>query len=79
MVEAIISQAWFTVLFSLLASLVVFPLVVVGSFIYENLVKRYKKTPKILLMLICTFIATLIAVIILEFYLGFTLPQAFSG
>ncbi len=77
-VSAFLTQAWFVLLFSLIVSLLAFPLVVVFSFVYDYLEKRHAKTPKILWMLICTFLATLVTVVIIEFYLGYTLPQVFS-
>ncbi len=77
-ISAFISQVWFLVLFSFIASLLVFPLVILSSFLYSYLEKRSSKTPKILLMLVCTFAATLLALIVLEVYLGFNASQVFS-
>lgn len=77
-VSVLISHGWFVLLLSLIVSLALFPLVVIVSFVYDHLVKSNPKTPKILLMLICTFIGVLIAALILEVYLGYTLPQLFS-
>ncbi len=74
-----LSQVWFVFLFSLIAALVVFPLVVTASFLYESLVDKYRKTPKILLMLVSTFVATLVAVVVIELYLGFALGELFTG
>ncbi len=75
----LLSQAWFITLFSLILSLLVFPLVVVFSFVYDYFEKRHAKMPKILLMLICTFLATLVAVVIIEAYFGYTLAQLVSA
>lgn len=73
------SHAWFLVIFAAVAALVVFPLIVLAAFLYDALQKKWPKTPKVLLMLLCTFLATLAAAIILEVYLGYTLPQVFTG
>ena len=77
--SAIATQAWFVILLSLIIALLVFPLVVVTAFLFDYLAKRHEKTPKILLMLACTFVGVLIAVVILEIYFGYTLPQLFTS
>ena len=75
----LLSQSWFILLLSGILSLLALPLVVITSFVYDYLAKHHEKFPKILLMLICTFFATLVLVVIVEVYLGYTLPQAFSS
>ena len=77
--STVVSHAWFIVLLSLIASLLVFPLVIIGAFLYDYLTAHNSKTPKILIMLICTFVATLITITLLEVYFGYTLGQVFSG
>ena len=78
-ISALVPHVWFILLLSLIGALLVFPLVIIGSFLYDYLVKRHEKTAKILLMLVVTFIMTVIVVTLLEIYFGYTLPQVFSG
>ena len=73
------AHAWFLLLFAGITALTIFPLVVLTAFLYDALVKKFAKTPKIFFMLLCTFIATLVVVVILELYLGYTLPQVFTA
>jgi len=73
------AHAWFLILFAGIAALTIFPLVVLTAFLYDALVKKYPKTPKIFFMLVCTFLATLVVVVILEVYLGYTLPLVFTS
>ena len=73
------SQAWFLFLLSLAATAGVFPLVFLASFFYEMLLDKYPKTPKILLMLLVTFLGVFAALTLVEIYLEFTLPLALSG
>ena len=61
-----------TLLFTIAVTLAVFPLVFVMSFLYDLMKKSWKKTPEILLMIIVTFIGALVAVVLLEIYLGYT-------
>lgn len=77
-ISGLLTQGWFIFLLSTILSLAIFPLVIVFSFVYEKLETKYSKTPKVLLMLICTFLATLVLVVILEFYFGSTLAQLTS-
>ncbi|MDP3742535.1 MAG: hypothetical protein Q8R15_04430 [Candidatus Micrarchaeota archaeon] len=78
-ISALIPHIWFILLLSLIGALLVFPLVVIGSFLYDYLVKRHEKTPKILIMLVVTFVIVVIVVTLLEAYFGYTLPQVFSS
>jgi len=66
-------------LISLATAIVIFPLVFVMSFFYDWLSEKYEKTPKILLMLLCTVIGVLVAAIVIYLYLGFTLQQVLAG
>ncbi len=77
-VASLVSQGWFVLLLSVILSLLVFPLVVLMSFLYDSLAKKNSKTSKISLMLACTFIGTLIVVLLLEVYFGYSLPELFS-
>lgn len=62
---------------SAVATFVIFPIVFLMSFYYSGLVKSNQKTPKILLMLLCTFFGVLIAAAILYLYVKYSfLPQA---
>lgn len=76
---ALQTQGWFIFLFSLAVTALVFPIVFLGSFVYDLLVEKYEKTPKVLLMLLVTFLGVLVAVTLLEFYLEFTLPLALQN
>lgn len=78
-VGVLVSHSWFILLFSLILSLLAFPLVVLMSFLYDYLVKHNPKTPKIFLMLVCTFVGMAVVAVLLELYLGYTLPQVFSS
>ena len=75
----VLSQAWFIFLLSLAASALLFPIVFLGSFVYDMLVDRYEKTPKVLLLLFVTFLGVLVAVTLVEIYLEFTLPLALKS
>jgi NADH:ubiquinone oxidoreductase subunit 2 (subunit N) len=68
----LIARALDTLIFTIAVTIVVFPLVFVMSFFYDALKKNWKKTPEILVMLLMTFIGVLVAVILLEVYLGYT-------
>lgn len=78
-ISALLPHVWFILLLSLIASLLVFPLVIIGSFLYDYLVKRHEKTPKVLIMLVVTFVMVAIVITLLEVYFGYTLPQVFSS
>ena len=45
-VAFIASQAWVIFLLSLAATALLFPLVFLGSFLYDSLLQKYRKTPK---------------------------------
>jgi hypothetical protein len=62
---------------SIAAAFIIFPIVFFMAFYYERLEKGNPKTPKILLMLFCTIIGTLIFEIIVYLYLKYSfLPVA---
>ena len=63
-------------LYVAIAALVAFPLVFLMSFVYDALCERWQKSPKILLMLLCTFIGVLAASLLLYFYLGASLTSS---
>ena len=74
----IFSQVWLIFLISLVTTFVIFPLIFLMPFFYDYLEKKYEKSPKVLLMLITTFIGVLIAITLIEIYLEFTLPFALA-
>ncbi|MEK6843033.1 MAG: hypothetical protein AABY04_00955 [Candidatus Micrarchaeota archaeon] len=74
----IFSQVWLIFLISLVTTFVIFPLIFLMTFFYDYLEKKYEKSPKVLLMLITTFIGVLIAITLIEIYLEFTLPFALA-
>jgi len=76
--EAFFTNVFLTLLLALIVSVLVFPLVFVFSFVYQSLEKKYKKTPKIILLYACTLLAAVTAVFLLEIYLGYTLPEIAS-
>jgi hypothetical protein len=64
-------------LVSAVISLVIFPIVLLCSLHYSGVCKKNPKLPKILVMLYCTFIGVLLAMVILYFYIGYAfLPAA---
>ncbi|MFQ5406276.1 MAG: hypothetical protein ACE5DI_03920 [Candidatus Micrarchaeia archaeon] len=67
--SAIIQDAWILFIISAITTLIIFPIVVITSFLNDSLKKKYPKTPKILLTLISTFIGTLIGVTVAFLYL----------
>ena len=74
-----LSQAWFILLLSLAATALLFPLVFLGSFLYDWMLDKYEKTPKVLLMLLVTFLGVATAITLVEIYLEFTLPLALKS
>ncbi len=72
---ALAGEAWLVFLLSLVLSALALPFVLVFSFAYDMLAKRYARTPPVLLMAVTTFLAVLAAVILLELYLGYTIAQ----
>ncbi|MBI5229670.1 hypothetical protein HY991_06180 [Candidatus Micrarchaeota archaeon] len=66
----LLSEAFFILLFAIVLTVMVFPFVFVMSFIYSSLVQKYKKTPRIFLMILATFIGCLAAAMFIELYLG---------
>jgi len=74
-VSAILTEVWLLLLLSLVVSAAVFPLAFIYSFVYSALCGKFRKTPKILLMAFCTFLAVFTALAALEIYAGITLPQ----
>ena len=63
-------------LYVVVASLVIFPLVFLLSFVYDAMCGKWEKTPRILLMLLCTFLGVLAAALMVYFYLGASLTPA---
>ncbi len=75
--SAILNDAWLLFLISIITTLVIFPIAFLSTFVYDSLQKSYPKTPKILLMIITTFVGTFITLLLLYWYLGGVfLPQA---
>ena len=72
---ALLNEAWLVFLLSLVLSALAMPFVIVFSFVYDMLVKRYPRTPAVLLMAVTAFLAVLTAVILLELYVGYTIAQ----
>jgi hypothetical protein len=61
-------------------ALVLFPLVFLTSFLYEYLAKKWEKSvPKILVMFLCTLIASFAALLAFEIYSGFVLEQVLGA
>jgi len=75
MVLDLLAHIWTLVLFSLVVSAFTFPLVFILGFVYDYLCERFEKTPKIVWMLVCTFLGVLVAAILLELYLGLTIAS----
>jgi hypothetical protein len=69
----LLNDAWILLMLSLVAALVLLPLVVFTAFAYDSLCRKYPKSPKILLMGICTYLATLIAAFAAYAYIKFVL------
>ena len=72
------TQVWFVFLLSVGVTAVIFPLVFLLSFAYDSLAQKYEKLNKVLLMLACTFVGVFVALLAIELYLEFTLPQLLS-
>ena len=73
------AHAWAIVLFSLVITALIFPLVFIMVFVYEWLEKSHPKAPKVLRMIIVTFLGVLLATAAIEVYLQYTLPQVISA
>lgn len=69
----ILNDAWILLTLSLVAALVLLPLVVFIAFVYDSLCRKYPKSPKILLMGVCTFLGTLAAAFAAYAYIKFVL------
>ena len=78
-VVSLLTEAWLLFLLSLVVSAAVFPIVFVFSFIYDALVQKYRRTPRVLLMAVCTFIAVLLCLVFLELYVSVTIPEVVSA
>ena len=74
--EMFVQDAPLLLLYTAVAALVLFPLVFLMSFVYDAMCRRWQKAPKILLMLLCTFLGVLAAALMLYFYLGASLTPA---
>lgn len=72
---SLVSEFWLILLISLIVSALAFPIVFVFSFVYESLADKYRRTPRILLMALCTFLAVFAVFVVLELYVGITLAQ----
>ena len=77
--SALLNEAWLLLLLSLIVSALVFPFAFIFSFVYGALQRKYRRTPEILLMALCTFLAVFTAMALLELYAGVTLPQVASA
>ena len=77
--SALGTHAWAIVLFSLVITALIFPLVFIMVFVYEWLERKHPKAPKVLLMIIVTFLGVLLATAAIEAYLQYTLPQVISA
>ncbi|MFH0835129.1 MAG: hypothetical protein V1881_02205 [Candidatus Micrarchaeota archaeon] len=71
--EMFLQDAPLLLFYAAVAALVLFPLVFLMSFVYDAMCERWQKTPKILVMLLCTLIGVLAASLLLYFYLGASL------
>lgn len=76
--QVLLTELWLLFLLSLIASVLVFPFVLVFSFIYSWLTRRYERTPRVLLMAFVTFVAVFTALVLLELYVGYTIAQVAS-
>lgn len=74
-VSALATELWLLLLLSLVVSALVFPVAFVFSFVYSMLAQKYRKTPKVLLMAVCTFLAVFAVLALLELYVGVTIPE----
>jgi len=61
------------------ATIVIFPIVFLMSFVYDWLVEKHERTPKVLLMLLCAFIGVLVFALIAYAYVGVTLQEALAA
>lgn len=73
-----LTRAWTLVLFSLVTAAFAFPLVFMLGFVYRALTERYEQVPKIAWMFVCTFLGALVAAILLEVYLDYTIAGLFG-
>jgi len=76
---SIAGETWLLLLLSLIVSALAFPVVFLFSFVYESLADKYRRTPRIVLMALVTFLAVFAALALLELYAGVTLPQVASS
>jgi len=66
------AEAVLAAVFPIVAGFVIFPIVFLLSYYYEKLEKDNPKTPKVLLMLFCTMLGTLIGEAIIYAYVKYT-------
>jgi 4-hydroxybenzoate polyprenyltransferase len=75
---AFLAEAGLLALLALLASVVIFPLALLLSFLYSFLAKKYDKVPRFALLIACLFAGALAVLAITEIYLGSMLQQILS-
>ncbi|MGC8851447.1 MAG: hypothetical protein ACP5O3_04495 [Candidatus Micrarchaeia archaeon] len=75
---AFLAEAGLLALLALLASVVLFPLALLLSFLYSFLAKKYEKVPRFALLFACLFAGALAVLAITEIYLGSMLQQILS-
>ncbi len=74
------SDVFLIIAFSIVAALVVFPIVFLMAFYYSKLARDHPKTPKIMLMVLTTFLGVLLAVTGVYLYLKYSfLPFAYPA
>lgn len=61
------------------ATIVIFPIVFLMSFVYDWLCEKHERAPKVLLMLLCAFLGVLAFALIAYAYVGVTLQQALAA
>lgn len=78
-VVGFLTEAWLLFLLSLLVSAIAFPLVVLSSFFYSWMVAKNPRSPKVLFMAVATLVGVFIALVLLELYVGITIPELASS
>lgn len=71
-----LANAWALALAALLVSIIAYPFVFAGHWLYGWLVDKYEEAPKFVLLFIATFALVLVFLILLEQYLGVSMAQA---
>ena len=75
----LVTEAKLLLMLALMLGTVAFPLVFLLSFVYDWLAGKYSKLPKILLLYLVTVFGIFVALWIIEWYLGVTIPEAYSA